>query len=259
MPKFFVDSEQVDNGEIIIIGDDVNHIKNVLRMKIGDTFQVCDNKKSENFLVKISKYDNENIICNILEEYEDNSESNVKVHIFQGLPKADKMELIIQKSVELGVNRITPVEMKRCVVKLDGKDKIKKVDRWQKIAEVAAKQSGRDIIPEICSVENISQISESFGEYDLVLLCYENEKEVLLKDVLKSDEIIAKSKGCNEKNNFKIAIIIGPEGGIDISEVEYMSKKGAKVISLGNRILRTETVAISLLSIIMYEFERNEN
>ncbi len=259
MPKFFVDSEQVDNGEIKIIGNDVNHIKNVLRMKVGDTFQVCDNSNSENFLVKISKYDNENIFCEILEKYEDNSESNIKVHIFQGLPKADKMELIIQKSVELGVNKITPVEMKRCVVKLDGKDRVKKVDRWQKIAEVAAKQSGRDIIPEICSVKNISQISENFEEYDLVLLCYENEKDLLLKDVLKSDEIIAKSKECNGNTDFKIAIIIGPEGGIDISEVEYMSNKGAKVISLGNRILRTETVALSLLSIIMYEFERNEN
>ena len=221
MPKFFVDSEQVDNGEIKIIGNDVNHIKNVLRMKVGDTFQVCDNSNSENFLVKISKYDNENIFCEILEKYEDNSESNIKVHIFQGLPKADKMELIIQKSVELGVNKITPVEMKRCVVKLDGKDRVKKVDRWQKIAEVAAKQSGRDIIPEICSVKNISQISENFEEYDLVLLCYENEKDLLLKDVLKSDEIIAKSKECNGNTDFKIAIIIGPEGGIDISEVEY--------------------------------------
>ena len=263
MPKFFVESEQVDNGKIKIIGDDVNHIRNVLRMKIGDTFQVCDNNSSENYLVKINKYDKENIICDILEKYEDNSESNVKVHIFQGLPKADKMELIIQKSVELGVHKITPVEMKRSIVKLDGKDKIKKVERWQKISEVAAKQSGRDIIPEICSIKNISQISESFNEFDLVILCYENEKDLLLKDVLKSNEIIKKNNeninSVTNKSDLKIAIIIGPEGGIDFSEVEYMSDKGAKVVSLGNRILRTETVAISLLSIIMYEFERNEN
>ena len=255
MPKFFVDSRQVDNGEIRIIGNDVNHIKNVLRMKVGDTFNVCDEVDSENYVVKINRFDKEEIICDILEKFESTAESNVKVHIYQGLPKADKMELIIQKSVELGVEKITPVEMKRCVVKLDGKDKIKKVDRWQKIAEVAAKQSGRDIIPEICSVKNIKEISKDFSEYDLVLLCYENEKDVFIKDVLRSKDLKEKMR---ESSNLSIAIIIGPEGGIDISEVEFMQQSGAKVVSLGNRILRTETVALSLLSVIMYEFERNE-
>ena len=165
------------------------------------------------------------------------------------------MELIIQKSVELGVDKITPIEMKRCIVKLDEKDKIKKRERWQKIAEVAAKQSGRDIIPEICNIKNIKEIGSEFGDYDLVLLCYENEKEVLLKEVLKSNELKKNSENLSE---FKIAVIIGPEGGVDISEVELMEKSGAKVISLGNRILRTETVALAILSIIMYEFERNE-
>ena len=163
--------------------------------------------------------------------------------------KARNLDKLIQKSVELGVEKITPVEMKRCIVKLDGKDRVKKIDRWQKIAEVAAKQSGRDIIPEICSVKNVKDISSDFDNYDLVLLCYENEKDTYLKDVLKS---------LNNKNELKIAVIIGPEGGIDIEEVEFMKQSGAKVISLGNRILRTETVALSLLSIIMYEFERNE-
>ena len=254
MPKFFVENKQVDNGEVRIIGNDVNHIKNVLRMKIGDTFNVCDSTNSDNYIVEIESFNKEDITCKIIEKCNDNAESNVKVHIYQGLPKADKMELIIQKSVELGVNKITPIEMKRCVVKLDGKDKTKKVERWQKIAEVAAKQSGRDIIPEICQIKSVKEISESFSEYDLVLLCYENEKDTFIKDVLKNDDLIKKSEN---KNEIKIAVIIGPEGGIDISEVEYMKQNGAKVISLGNRILRTETVAISLLSIIMYEFERN--
>ena len=252
MPKFFVNSEQVDNGEIRITGNDVNHIKNVLRMKIGDIFNVCDTSNSENYKVKINRFEQEIIICDILEKYNYTTESNVKVHIYQGLPKADKMELIIQKSVELGVEKITPIEMKRCVVKLDGKDKVKKIERWQKIAEVAAKQSGRDIIPEICGIKNVNEICEDFSTYDLILLCYENEKVVKLKDVLKSIH-------CQEKSDLNIAVIIGPEGGIDISEVEYMKQRGAKVVSLGNRILRTETVAFSLLSIIMYEFERNEN
>ena len=248
MPKFFVDNEQVDNGKVVIIGNDVNHIKNVLRMKIGDTFNVCDNN-SNNYIVKINKFEKEEILCDILQECSNTAESNVKVHIYQGLPKADKMELIIQKSVELGVEKITPVEMKRCVVKLDGKDKVKKIARWQKIAEVAAKQSGRDIIPEICNVKNIKEITNEFKEYDLIILCYENEKNVFLKDVLKT---------VKEKDLLKIAAIIGPEGGIDLSEVEVMKNSGAKVVSLGSRILRTETVGLSLLSIIMYEFERNE-
>lgn len=254
MPKFFVENEQVDNGEIHIIGNDVNHIKNVLRMKIGDTFNVCDSTNSENYIVEINSFNKEDITCKIIEKCNDNAESNVKVHIYQGLPKADKMELIIQKSVELGVNKITPIEMKRCVVKLDGKDKIKKIDRWQKIAEVAAKQSGRDIIPEICQIKNVKEISEDFSKYDVVLLCYENEKDTFIKEVIKSEDLTKKAES---KNEIKIAVIIGPEGGIDVSEVEYMEQCGAKVISLGNRILRTETVAISLLSIIMYEFERN--
>ncbi|MBR1654691.1 MAG: 16S rRNA (uracil(1498)-N(3))-methyltransferase [Clostridia bacterium] len=249
MPKFFVKNGQIESEKVRIVGDDVNHIINVLRMKVGDTFNVCDESTSDNYIVKIMEFNKEDILCNIIEKCDDNAESNVKVHIYQGLPKADKMELIIQKSVELGVEKITPVEMKRCIVKLDEKDKVKKIDRWQKIAEVAAKQSGRDIIPEICSVKNVKDISSDFDKYNLVLLCYENEKVTYLKDALKS---------LNGKNELKIAVIIGPEGGIDISEVEYMKQRGAKVVSLGNRILRTETVALSLLSIIMYEFERNE-
>ena len=255
MPKFFVNSEQVNNGEIRIIGEDVNHIKNVLRMKIDDVFNVCDNISSINYKVKLDTFEQDAVVCKILEKCENIAESNVKVHIYQGLPKADKMELIIQKSVELGVEKIIPVEMKRCVVKLDGKDKIKKIDRWNKISEVAAKQSGRDIIPEICQVETVKQMADKFDEYDLVILCYENEKDLFIKDVLKDSRI---NEILYENNGLKIAVIIGPEGGIDSTEVEAMSEKGARVVSLGNRILRTETVAISLLSIIMYEFERNE-
>ena len=255
MPKFFVNSEQVNNGKIRIIGEDVNHIKNVLRMKIDDVFNVCDNISSINYKVKLDTFEQDAVVCKILEKCENIAESNVKVHIYQGLPKADKMELIIQKSVELGVEKIIPVEMKRCVVKLDGKDKIKKIDRWNKISEVAAKQSGRDIIPEICQVETVKQMADKFDEYDLVILCYENEKDLFIKDVLKDSRI---NEILYENNGLKIAVIIGPEGGIDSTEVEAMSEKGARVVSLGNRILRTETVAISLLSIIMYEFERNE-
>ena len=253
MPKFFVKENQINNDEIHIIGEDVNHIINVLRMKIGDTFNVCNESSSDNYLVEIKEFNKEKIDCKILEKVANSAESNVKVHIYQGLPKSDKMELIIQKSVELGVNKITPVEMKRCVVKLDGKDRLKKIERWQKISEVAAKQCGRDIIPEICSLKNVKEICNEFENYDVVLLCYENEKDTYLKDVLKQ---INSNFNSNEELN--IAVIIGPEGGIDISEVEYMEENNAKVVSLGNRILRTETVSLNILSIIMYEFERKD-
>ena len=193
----------------------------------------------------------ENIICHIKEKLLNNVESNIKVTIMQGLPKADKMELIIQKSVELGVNNIIPLEMKRCVVKLKDKDKIKKIERWQKISVVAAKQSGRNIIPEINQVENLKNICETFENYDIVLLAYENEKENTLKNELKA----LKEKIKNKNEDVKIAVLVGPEGGIAEEEVKMARQKGAKVITLGKRILRTETVALNVLSIIMYELE----
>ena len=251
MPKFFVKEEQINNEEIKIQGTDVNHIKNVLREKVGSELIICNEKTGQDYLCEIKEIKEENIICNIKEKLLNNVESNIKVTIMQGLPKADKMELIIQKSVELGVNNIIPIEMKRCVVKLKDKDKIKKIERWQKISVVAAKQSGRNIIPEINQVENLKNICETFENYDIVLLAYENEKENTIKNELKQ----LKEKNQNKNEDVKIAILIGPEGGITEEEVEIARKKGAKIITLGKRILRTETVALNVLSIIMYELE----
>ena len=253
MPKFFVNEKQIEDDKFFIVGEDVNHIKNVLRMKVGDTFFACDDENSKNYLAEISNFEKDRINCKIIERMKDTAESNIKVHIFQGLPKSDKMELIIQKSVELGAFKITPTEMKRCVVKLDVKDKAKKVYRWQKIAEVAAKQSGRDIIPEVCSVKSLKDVLEELKKFDLVLLCYENEKEIFLKDILNEAK-----RQIDYNKDYNVAVIIGPEGGIDVSEVEMLEDSKTRVISLGNRILRTETVALSVLSIIMYEFERND-
>lgn len=251
MPKFFVKEEQINNQKIKIQGTDVNHIKNVLREKVGSELIICNEKTGQDYLCEIKEIKEENIICNIKEKLLNNAESNIKVTIMQGLPKADKMELIIQKSVELGVNNIIPIEMKRCVVKLKDKDKIKKIERWQKISVVAAKQSGRNIIPEINQVENLKNICETFENYDIVLLAYENEKENTIKNELKQ----LKEKNQNKNEDVKIAILIGPEGGITEEEVEIARKKGAKIITLGKRILRTETVALNVLSIIMYELE----
>lgn len=249
MPKFFVKQEQIQENTIIIKGQDINHIKKVLRAQIGEELQIGNSENGENFIATIEKIENEKIICEIKQKIEETVESNIEVTVFQGLPKADKMELVIQKSVELGAYAITPVEMKRCVVRLNEKDKVKKQERWQKIAEVAAKQSGRDRIPQIHEVQNIKNICYLCRNYDIVIVAYENEKENKLKQELEK----LKNK---QEEHLKVAILIGPEGGIEKKEIEELKKSGAKIVTLGNRILRTETVALSMLSIIMYELEK---
>ena len=248
MPKFFVTTNQIEGNTIIIQNEDVNHIKNVLRAKIDDTIDICDCNTSKNYICKIEQIEEKNIYCHIIEEIESNVEPEIQVSVLQGLPKADKMELVIQKSVELGVYDITPIEMKRCVVKLNEKDKIKKIQRWQKISEGAAKQSGRDKIPTIHPIINVHTLCENIKKYDLVLVAYENEKINTLKQELKNIK--------SDKNKqMKIAIVIGPEGGIDKEEIAKLEEYHARVITLGNRILRTETVALNILSVIMYELE----
>lgn len=224
----------------------MNHIKNVLRCQKGEHIEICNSETSKNYLCEINKIEKEEIECNILENLRSNVETDIKVTIFQGLPKADKMEYIIQKSVELGAYDITPVEMKRCIVKLNEKDKEKKIQRWQKIAEVAAKQCKRDIIPKINNITNVKLICNIIQNYDIILVAYEKEKERTLKSEFK------KIKEYNQKN---IGIIIGPEGGLDEDDLKLLEESGAKVITLGNRILRTETVALNVLSNIMYELE----
>ena len=246
MQKFFVDIENInlETKSITITSEDVNHIKNVLRCKEGELIEICE--KSEfpsKYVCEISKLDKEQILCNIKEKIEVSNESNIKLHIFQGIPKAEKMEFIIQKCTEIGATSFTPVEMHRCVVKLNLKDRVKKIERWNKIAEVAAKQSMRDIIPKVNNIIDINELSKEISKYDLVLAAYEEEKNNFIKEALQ-----------NIKNtNFNIAVIIGPEGGIEAKEVETLKNSGAKIISLGNRILRTETAPIVLASIIMYE------
>ena len=250
MRKFFIESSQINNNQIEIVGEDVNHIKNVLRLEIGEKIKICDKKTSTNYISEICEITNKYIKCNILEIAENKAEGNVELHIFQGLPKADKMELIIQKGTELGVNEFIPVAFKRSIVKISGKDELKKIDRWNKIAEVAAKQSGRDIVPKVTNIENIKNVCNEIKNYDIVLLAYELEENNYVKNELLQLK--------NKKEKYKIAVIIGPEGGI-AQEVEVMKSNGAKVISLGKRILRTETVALQISSIIMYELENGGN
>ena len=268
MQHFFINENQKENDTIKIVGNDVNHIKNVLRCKINEKLEISILGTEERYLVEILELNNENIICKIVEKIEEDFESDININIIQALPKSDKMELIIQKCTELGVKEITPLELERCIVKLSGKDVNKKLERWQIIAETAAKQCRRSIIPKINNLYNIKNIEEIIKKNDLVILAYENETENSLKDVINE----LKFKNLQQEisfaaiNNFKninkeagkndtisIGIIIGPEGGLEEKEVEALKKLGVKSVSLGKRILRTETVAIALSSIIMYE------
>ena len=252
MPKFFVEEKAIKNNQIKIEGEDVNHIKNVLRKKIGDKITIGSKKSEFDYLCEIEKIEENSILANIIEQQVGKAESNIKITIMQGLPKADKMELIIQKSVELGVYDIIPVEMKRCVVKLNEKDRKKKIERWQKIAEVASKQSGRNRVPIIHNVISIKNICNLYQEYDIVIVAYEKERENKLKYELKKLKETA-------KKDLKIAILIGPEGGIEEEELKTLEKDKIAVVTLGNRILRTETVAMHMISIILYELEEDTN
>ena len=246
MPKFFINTENIKNNEEIwVIGNDVNHLKNVLRKKVNDKIIICNSDTRENYECIIKDIEENKIICKILSKEKSVSESKLNITIFQGLPKADKMELIIQKCTELGVKYIVPVDTKRTIVKLKDKDKQTKVLRWQKIAEVAAKQSGRDIIPKIENIVDMSKLE--FKEYDKILVLYENEERVSIK------QEIEKLKKLN-KENLNIGIVIGPEGGLDEDEIEKIKlKNNVSVVTLGKRILRTETVALVVSGILMYE------
>lgn len=246
MPKFFVKNNQVIDNVIEVIGEDVNHIANVLRAKIGDEIQVCDTETSNNYIAAIEEIKKEKVTCKIIKQIESEAESPISISIFQGIPKADKMELIIQKSVELGVKEITPVQMERCISKINGKDESKKIERWQKISEVAAKQSGRDIIPKINNVVKITDICNQINNFDIIIVPYEKAEGYSLRD---SIEEIKR----NSKKELSIGIVIGPEGGFDFSEIELLKSSGAKIVTLGKRILRTETVALAMISVIMYE------
>ncbi len=203
MYKFFVTENQIQDNIITIVDGDVNHIKNVLRIGINEKIEICNISSSTDYLCKIIELDNKWVKTEILEKLKVDNEPNVYLHIFQGLPKQEKMETIIQKTTEIGVSEITPLVMNRCIVKLDDKTSIKKVERWQKIAEVAAKQSKRNKIPIINSPINIKNIYETITNYDIVLVAYENEGITGIKSALKT---------LDKDNKLRIAVIVGSEG-----------------------------------------------
>jgi 16S rRNA (uracil1498-N3)-methyltransferase len=245
MFNFFTENEK--QGDCYIIsGGDYNHIKNVLRMAVGEKLLVSNNSKSD--LCEVFEFQNDTVIVKIIEENFQNTELPLKIYLFQGLPKSDKMELIIQKCVELGVYAIIPIEMNRCVVKLDDKKKKSKRERWQAISESAAKQSKRNIIPKIYESISYKNAFEMAKELDLILVPYENEEGML-----------ATKKALNDLRTVKsVGIFIGSEGGFDDSEIEIAKNEGAKIISLGSRILRTETAAITAVGMCMLNSELEE-
>ena len=230
MYHFFVPAENISDSQVVITGGDFNHIKNVLRMKPNEKFIANDGNGAS-------------YCCSIRES----SELPVRLVLFQGLPKADKMELIIQKAVELGAAEIVPVEMVRCVVKLDEKKKKSKLARWQSIAESAAKQSGRTVIPEVKAVMNFDDALKYAETLDVLLVPYE------CADSLKK----LREKIDGLKTGMSAGIFIGPEGGYEEKEIEKAKEHGGEIVSLGKRILRTETAAIASLSICMFNIEAN--
>ena len=242
MQKYFISDDDFKNNKIT--SDDVFHISNVMRYKAGDKILIGNNKKV--FLAKINEITKSYVTYEIIEEKIGNTELPVFISIYQGYPKGDKLDDIIKHSTELGVSEIIPTLMKRSVFKLEEKKKDSKLTRFRKIAKEAAEQSERLIIPKIPDIISLKQID--FSKYDYKILCYEENAR---NNELKAFKNIIKQL----KENDKVAIVIGPEGGIDETELNYLLSQGFIPASLGPRILRTETAPLYALSAISYELE----
>lgn len=248
MYQFFVEPEQININDksVTITGSDVNHIKNVLRMKIGEEISVSNGQDGREYRCAIAAIDTDSIKCVLRFIKEDGVELPVKVTLFQGLPKGDKMETIIQKAVELGVYEIVPVAAKRCVVKLDEKKAAAKAARWGNIAEAAAKQSKRGIIPKVGLPMSFTDALEYASDMEIRLIPYE-----LADDMGHTREILS-----GIMPGQRIALFIGPEGGFEEDEIERANESGFHAITLGRRILRTETAGMTVLAWLGYLLEQ---
>ena len=244
MQQFFAEPSWIRENKIYMQGADVNHIKNVLRMKPGEDVRVNDGR-GKTYLCCISSYEEQTAVLDILKELDSDTELPSRIILFQGLPKGDKMEWIVQKAVELGAYSIVPFAAKRSVVKLDEKKAAKKQARWQLIAKGAAEQSGRGIIPEVSAVQTFTEALRMAGELDVVLIPYE------LEEGMKETARVLENIECGQS----VGIFIGPEGGFEEEEVERAKEAGAYAITLGKRILRTETAGLTTLSVLMYHLE----
>ena len=247
MYQFFVEQSQIDiaNKTVMITGADVNHVKNVLRMKVGEELAVSNGQDGKEYRCAIRAFQEAAVDCELRFIKEDGVELPAKIYLFQGLPKADKLELIIQKAVELGVYQVIPVETKRSIVKLDEKKAKAKTARWQQISEAAAKQSKRGIIPEVKEPMNFAKALQMAEAMDVKLIPYE-----LAEGMEKTRSLIE-----SVKPGQSIAIFIGPEGGFDEAEVAAAQQAGIEPITLGRRILRTETAPLAILAWLGYWLE----
>lgn len=245
MFRFFVKDEQIGEDSITITGPDVNHMKNVLRMKEGEKIQISNGEDTD-YLCEVAELGKDAVTARILEAKEGSTELGTKLCLFQGLPKSDKMELIIQKAVELGVWEIIPVATKRAVVKLDKKKEEGKLKRWNAIAESAAKQSGRLIVPEVKPVMTLKEAFSYGKDFDKNLIPYEH-----------ADNMAETREKIGEiKSGMSVGIFIGPEGGFDDTEIQEAMAENVYPITLGKRILRTETAGLAILSVLMFSLEK---
>ena len=247
MYHFFVEPDQIDvtAKTVTIQGADFNHIKNVLRMRQGEELSVSNGIDGREYRCAIRAFLEDSVDLELRFIKEDGVELPSKVYLFQGLPKSDKMETVIQKAVELGVYEVIPVSMSRSIVKLDEKKAVARVARWQQIAEAAAKQSKRSIVPVIHSLIGFREAIEYAADLDVKLIPYE-----MAEGMARTREIIEKIS-----SGQSIAIVIGPEGGIDDNELKLAVQAGFEPITLGKRILRTETAGMTVMSILMYHLE----
>ena len=246
MYQFFVEPSQIQGNRIVITGSDVNHIKNVLRMKAGDEIAVSNGMDGKEYRCGIEAFAEDEIVCGLRFVKEDGVELPSKIYLFQGLPKADKMELIIQKAVELGAFEVIPVAAKRCVVRMDEKKAASKISRWQGIAEAAAKQSKRAVIPKVHPVLSMKEAVAYAQNMDVKLIPYE-----LAEGMQHTKQMIEAVKP-----EQSIAVFIGPEGGFEESEIQMAREAGIEPVTLGRRILRTETAGFTVISWLMYQLEQ---
>ncbi|MEF9992012.1 MAG: RsmE family RNA methyltransferase [Romboutsia sp.] len=242
MDRFFVEKKNInlENNTCIIEGEDVKHISKVLRYKIGEEIEVCDTNNNE-YICEIANIDKNIVNLDIIDKVDIKRESDLKIRLYQGLPKGPKMEMILQKLTEVGVDEIILVQTKRSVVKVDDKKEDKKFERWERIIYEAAKQSKRGKLPTLRGVLSFKEALEDMKSNDLNICPYENERTVSIKNAIKDLDI----------NN--IGIFVGPEGGFDEEEIENIQDIDSKVVSLGPRILRTETASVVASSIVLYE------
>ena len=249
MPRFYVDPSQIGTDRIVLGGGEYNHIKNVLRKQVGDTLLICDGEGRE-YECSVDSYGDGEVMLRIDSVKEGKTELSVHMTLFQGLPKKDKMELIIEKAVELGACEVVPVACIRSVAKMgDEKREDKKIARWNAIAEAAAKQSGRGVIPVVKDLMKFPEAMRFAKEHcDMILFPYENA------------EGMNNLRNCvsKMKPGARIGVFIGPEGGFDPDEVALAKNAGAEIVSLGRRILRTETAGLTMLSYLMIEAEMAE-